>query len=206
MKPKQARKIDTKKVSGFDVCQTPPHALEPLLPLLRKDWTIWECAAGPEKLLYHALNNAGYHVIGTDLLYGERYNYFTYYPEFYYDACVTNVPFSLKYLFIEEALKRGRPFAFLVPFETGAAGKLQDLAEQYDTVFQVLAPERRINYKMPGKGWDSSAQMPTCWITWKLHADSVYRSSMYLETFAVPMRNAKYDENNQERNKKPHDG
>jgi hypothetical protein len=198
VKPKKAREIDTKKVSGFDVCQTPSHALEPLLPLLKEDWIVWESAVGPERLLRKTLCTHGYNVIGTDLLYGEEFNYFHYDPTFNYDVEVTNVPFSLKYLWIQRAMQRGKPFAFLVPYETGAAGKMQLIAAKYNTVFQILAPERRINYKMPGKGWDSSAQMPTCWITWKLHADSIYRSTMYLETFAVPMRNVKYDEHNQE--------
>lgn len=197
-KPKKTREINTKAVSGFDVCQTPPHALEPLLPLLKPGWVIWESAAGPELLIVKALKPYVKDVCFTDLMYGEKFNYFTYTPEFYYDVEVTNVPFSLKYLFIEKALERGKPFAYLVPFETGAAGKLQDLAAQYDTVFQILAPERRINYKMPGKGWDSSAQMPTCWITWKLHAAGYYLRTLYLETFAVPMRNVKYDSDNQE--------
>lgn len=199
-KPKKAREINTKKVSGFDVCQSPPHSIEPLLPLLDKKWVIWESAAGPEQILARTFADLDYDVIATDLLYGEEYNYFAYTPG-HYDIEITNIPFSLKYLWIQKAVERNKPFAFLVPFETGAAGIFQDIAAQYDTVFQILAPERRINYKMPGKGWNGTAQMPTCWLTWQLHVDSLYRRNMYLEVFKVPMRNVKYNDDNTERKK-----
>ena len=43
--------------------QTPPDALTPLLPFLKK-WTIWECAAGKDNLVT-ALESKGYQVIGT---------------------------------------------------------------------------------------------------------------------------------------------
>lgn len=216
-KPKKAREINTKKVSGFDVAQTPAHAIEPLIPLIPKEWVIWESAAGPEQLLLNAFSLADYHNIGTDLLYDERHNYFTYVPDFHYDIEITNVPFSLKYKWIERAFERKHRFAFIVPYETTAAAVFQKLAAKYHNqpwAIEVLAPERRINFKMPEMGWgkyvydekrrkevwrDTGAQMPTIFLTWGLNAKIHYQ--MYIDTYAVPMRNVKYDESNTERKK-----
>lgn len=47
--------------------QTPPKALKPLLPYLKKDWTIWECAAGKGNLS-NELKRLGFEVIATDIL------------------------------------------------------------------------------------------------------------------------------------------
>jgi hypothetical protein len=197
-KPKKSRTIDTKKVSGFDVCQTPPHALEPLYPYLHKDWIIWESACGPEQLLVHTLRAQGYTVQATDLLMG--YNRFSYNP-IVYDIELTNMPFSIKYKWLEQAFNDGKRFALLAPYETPAAAAFQKLFARYNGKpwqIEILAPQRRINYKMPNKGWDSSAQMPTCWITWGLEVHQTKTVDDVLMTFYVPMRSAKYDEDNKE--------
>jgi len=226
-KPKKSQKVDTKKVSKVDICQTPPHAIEPLLPYLKKEWWIWESAAGPEKILANALGKQGYIVHATDLLYDEKYNYFTYNPAFHYDIEITNMPFSIKYAWLKKAFERGRRFCLIAPYETTFAKEFQKLFKQYNGYpapdgnpyygrwfIEVLSPERRIAFKMPDMGWgkyvynektqsmqwrDSSAQMPTCWITWGLQIDKVLQSNTeYLRTYYVPMRSTKYDKNNQE--------
>jgi len=203
--------VDTKKVSAIDVCQTPPHALEPLYQYIPKRWVIWESACGPERILQKAFEAQGYKVIGTDLMYGKQYNRFSYRPMSndpfsayepvpLYDVEVTNCPFSVKYQWFEQAFEDGTPFAILAPYETTASGAFKNLCKHYttpDTAVEVLAPERRLNYKMPNKGWDSSAQMPTCWITWKLNVSATRND--YLRTFYVPMRNVKYNDDNTER-------
>ena len=38
-------KIPNRQGSPNDF-QTPPEAIKPLLPYLKKDWLIWECACG----------------------------------------------------------------------------------------------------------------------------------------------------------------
>ena len=35
--------------------------------------------------------------------------------------------------------------------------------------FEIIQPSRRINFKMPSKGWGGSAQYPTAWYTWQLN-------------------------------------
>ncbi len=199
-KPKTSQVIDTTRVSMMDVCQTPPHAIEPLLPYITQGTVIWESAAGPEQLLVKALADNRYdNVIATDLSYGEQYNYFTYEPD-YYDIQITNVPFTLKYKWIKLAFERAHPFAFIVPYETTFAKDFQKLFAQYNGnpwLIEVLSPERRINFKTPYKGWDSSAQMPTCWLTWGLDVSA--KRNDYLRTFYVPMRNVRYNDDNTEK-------
>ena len=219
-KPKKAREINTEKVSGYDVCQTPPHALEPLLPYLKKHWWIWESAAGPfdEMILATTLRSKGFSVTATDLQYSPTFNYFTYEPDFIYDIEITNMPFSLKYEWLARAFERKHRFALLAPYETTFAGKWQTLFKKYNGnpwFIEILSPERRIAFKMPDMGWgkmvwdekkqkdvwrDSSAQMPTCWITWGLEVGETQRSySDFLRTYYVPMRNVKYNDDNTEK-------
>ncbi len=185
-KPKQ-----NNKGGAMDICQTPPHALEPLYPYLPLDTIIWESACGPERLLVRTLQAKGYKVHSTDLLYGQ--NRFTYKHDLVKWIEVTNVPFSLKYQWLEQAFEDNMPFAFLAPYETTAAGTFHKLVAKYGQV-EVLAPERRINYKMPNKGWGGTAQMPTCWITRGLDV-FVTREPSFL-TYTVPMRSVQYDSDN----------
>lgn len=214
-KPKENRKGDKTKVSMMDVCQTPPHALEPLYPYLEyNNYTaIWESAVGPEQIIGNTLIQHGYQVFGTDLMYGEEFNYFTYVPDFHYDIEITNMPFSIKYEWLERAFSRGKPFALIAPYETTFAADFMNLAKVYHWnpwPIEILSPERRINYKMPNMGWGievfdekkgkmvkkgDSAQMPTMWLTWGLNVYR-YRMEQFL-TYQVPMRSVKYDENNQ---------
>lgn len=201
-KPKTNNKGDHTKVSSMDVCQTPRHALEPLYPYLVQNGykTVWESAHGPEQILVNTLRDKGYDVISTDLSDGEMFNRFTYTPKsLEYDIEITNVPFSIKYQWLAKAFSDGKPFAFLVPYETTFAKDFQNLANTYHFspyAIEVLSPERRINYKMPNKGWDSSAQMPTMWLTWGLRVHECRIENF--RTYYVPMRNVKYNNDNTE--------
>lgn len=207
-KPKTSQKVNTKEVSQMDICQTPPHALECLYPYLNKEWIIWESACGPEQMLVNTLRANKYTVWGTDLLHGDEYNRFIYKPIWDghlidYDIEITNMPFSIKYKWLEQAFKDGKRFAFLAPYETTFAKEFQKLFAQYNGKpwhIEILSPERRINYKMPNKGWgengNSSAQMPTCWITWGLEVHHTKNIDETLFTYYVPMRNVKYDQDN----------
>src|SRR6516165_6846352 len=94
--------------NGSDDYQTPPEALLPLLPYLRRDWTIWECACG-KGYLVNALRQTGFRVIATDKKDGR--DFLTWQPEDW-DCNVTNPPFSLKTEFLARAYELGKPFAF----------------------------------------------------------------------------------------------
>lgn len=214
-KPKTNNAGDPNKVSAMDVCQTPPHALEPLYPYLPKNVTIWESASGPEEILVKALADRGYTVHATDLMHGEIFNRFTYKHGLTKWIEVTNMPFSIKYEWLEQAFADGMPFALLAPYETTFAKEWQVLFNKYNGkpwFIEVLSPERRINFKMPFMGWGikvwneikqkwvkkgDSAQMPTVWITWGLDVSSTRND--YLRTFYVPMRSVKYNDDNTEK-------
>ena len=156
----------------FDFCQTPPYALEPLLPYL--GWsmpsTIWEPACG-EGLLVQALFDGGWtreHVVTSDIR--TEQNFFEYEPA-QWDIIVTNPPYSLKYRWLERCYELGKPFALLLPVESLGAKAAQDLMQQYG--FEMMLLDTRINFKMPNKGWDGSSPFPTFWLTWHLLPEKV---------------------------------
>ncbi len=163
-KPKTNRAGDAYVPQRFDSCQTPPHALEPLLPYIDKRWTVWEPAAGEGLLADTLLMNARVKVVESDILTGQ--NFFEYEPE-QWDCIITNPPYSIKYLWIERCYKLGKPFALLMPVETLGAKAAQ---KWFSVGVEVIFFERRINFKMPNKGWNgSAAQFPVAWFTWQFN-------------------------------------
>ena len=143
-----------------DDFQTPPIALKPLVPYLKKDWLIWECAEGKGNLT-KALRELGFKVIGTDIING-----FDFLkndpPEF--DCIVTNPPYSLRYQFIKRAYELGKPWAMLMTLTT-LEGKRQMLFKKYG--IELLLLNKRINFETPnGKG--SGVWFPVAWFCWKL--------------------------------------
>lgn len=150
---------------GYDACQTPPYALDPLLPYLDRTFAIWEPAAGDNHLV-EAFFDAGFdHVYASDMLTGE--NFLEYEPDLQWDCIVTNPPYSLKYEFLERCYSLGKPFALLVPVEMLGSGKSQMLMQQHG--FEIMLLSRRIDFKMPNAGWaGAGAQFPTLWLCWQL--------------------------------------
>lgn len=157
------RAADEYVPQGYDACQTPGYALEPLLPYLQGQRIVWECARG-EGFLYDALEQSGLKAVGSDILTGQ--NFFEFEPNAY-SCIVTNPPYSLKFRWIERCYELGKPFALLLPVETLGAKKAQEMFKANGAEFLML--NKRINFKMPNKGWDGAgAQFPTMWVCWKL--------------------------------------
>lgn len=164
-KQKTNRAGDPNESKGYDRCQTPPHAVTPLLPYLT-DMLIWEPAKG-EGLLVEAL---GGDVIATDILDGPKFNFFDYEPP-EWDCVVTNPPFSIKYTWLARCYALGKPFALLMPVETLGAASGQVLFKQHG--IQMLFLNQRINFKMPVLGWEGDgAKFPVAWFTWGLDLPS----------------------------------
>lgn len=167
MKPKlnRAGDISQQGAAGYDCCQTPPYALEPLLPYLEPGTRIWEPAAG-EGLLAAALRLVGHPTVTSDVQAGQ--DFFTWSPDEPWDVLVTNPPYSMKYRWIARCYELGRPWALLVPLETLGAGRdAQPLFKRYGV--EVMLLSRRVNFKMPEKGWEgSSAQFPVIWLSWQV--------------------------------------
>ena len=144
-----------------DDFQTPPEALYPLLPYLKKDWTIWECAAGKGNLV-REFEKRGYRVVASDILTQKDFLFWR--PE-HFDVIVTNPPFSLKQEFLERCYNLKKPFALLLPFTTFEGKKRQALFKEYGV--QVIFFDRRINFTTPS-GTGGGAWFPVCWFCFGL--------------------------------------
>lgn len=154
-----------KAASGRDDYQTPPYAVAPLLPYLRRDWRIWEPAQG-KGYMVNALRSHGLRVVGSDVktgvdFLGRRLERF--------DAVVTNPPYSLKTEFVIRCYELRKPWALLLPLYAFDVKACRSLFRSQGV--SVLIPDRRVNYETPhGRG--SSADFLSCWFTWGLSLPS----------------------------------
>jgi len=107
-----AKKLQIQSNGRPDEFYTPKEAIQPLLPFLKKGWTIWECAWGKGSLAKHLKENKekDLKVIGLveDFLNSEWENK-------NWDCIVTNPPYSLKEKFLRKCYELGKPFALLLP-------------------------------------------------------------------------------------------
>jgi hypothetical protein len=190
MKPKRNYTAGAYEPIGLDACQTPPYALTPLLPYLDRNLKIWEPASG-EGFIVNTMRGAGYRVIESDILRGQ--NFFDYEPDDY-DIHLTNPPYGIKYEWLERCYQLGKPFALLLPVETIGSKTAQALMQQHG--FEMMLLDNRVDFKMPDKGFESSAQFPVLWLCWNLlpqqvvfghisEEKSAWKSSM-ISTPAMP--------------------
>ena len=159
------------RVGSPDDFQTPPEALTPLYPYLKKEWVIWEPACGKGNLV-RALGDNGFGMrIATDILTG--FDFLTMEPHIIdadgirravaYDCIITNPPFRYKQAFLERCYSLGKPFALLLPLTTFETGKRQALFKKFGA--EVIFFDRRINFETPNKISNSSAWFATAWFT-----------------------------------------
>jgi hypothetical protein len=150
--------------NGLDACQTPAYAVEPLLPYLSKNWTVWEPAAGEGSIVEALLGSGLKSVVSTDLIRGE--NFFELEPD-NWDCIVTNPPFSIQAKWLLRCYELGKPFALLLKVDILGNKGNQELFDKYGT--EVIFVRPRINFKMPYKGYDGGgAWFSTAWFTWGL--------------------------------------
>jgi hypothetical protein len=142
--------------NGSDDFQTPPEALEPLLPYLHTDWTIWEPACG-KGYLAQGLRQAGLTVIATDKKDGR--DFLTWQPTDWH-CIITNPPFSLKNEFLATAYDLGKPFAFLLPLTALESPSRQGLFHRNG--IQVMVLDKRIHFETPNQK-SSHAWFPVAW-------------------------------------------
>jgi hypothetical protein len=153
------------KNGSSDDFQTPKIALTPLIPFLKKDWEIWECAEGKGNLT-QGLKEQGFSVYGSDLKDNSACDFLTWQPFQKFDCIVTNPPFSLKQEFLQRCYELKKPFALLLPLTTFETAKRQELFKKYG--LQVIFFDKRINFETPsGKGGGS--WFATAWFTHGLH-------------------------------------
>jgi len=143
---------------GNDVF-TPEIAIKPLIPFLKKEWLIWDCAFGSGRLKKH-FEKFEFNVIGfknLDFLKDKIINEA--------NVIVTNPPYQFKDQFLKRAFEIGKPFAFLLPLTTLEGIKRGKMFK--DNEIQMIIPNRRINFEIPsGK---KSAWFATAWFCWKLN-------------------------------------
>ena len=141
--------------------QTPVIAIEPLLPYLKRDWVIWECACGKNYITDY-LRTKGLDVIATDILTGQ--DFLNWHPK-KFDCIVTNPPYSLKDDFLKRCYLLEKPFALLLPLTT-LEGNRQHWLEKYG--IEIILMDKRINFETPS-GNGSGAWFATAWFTWGLN-------------------------------------
>ena len=155
------------KTKSADDFQTPATAVNPLLPYLKKEWTIWECAEGNGNLT-KVLREKGFKVIGTDIKTG--FNFLKDKPDFNFDFIITNPPYSFKNEFLKKAYEYGKPFAILLPLTALESKERQNLYAKYGV--ELLLLDKRINFETPS-GSGSGSWFATAWFCWKLLPEKI---------------------------------
>lgn len=85
-----------------DECYTPEYAITLLLPYLKRDLVIWDCAFGSGRLAEH-FKKQGFKVVGEDSIDFLDVNLDC-------DFICTNPPYSKKDIFLKRAFELGKPF------------------------------------------------------------------------------------------------
>jgi len=149
------KSIRKKRVTLNEV-YTPNEAIDLIIPYLKKEWVIWECASGKGHIASY-LKSLGFKVIeGNDFFEDSFENA---------DIILTNPPYSNKDDFLERAYSIGKPFAFLLPVESLGAKRRGKMYKEFG--IQLIVPHDRINFIIPsGK---KSSWFPTAWFCYNLH-------------------------------------
>jgi hypothetical protein len=149
------------KLHNFNEMFTPPEALDYITPYLNKELVYWEGCYG-EGHLAKEMTRRGFNVIGS-----KDWDIFKVEPK--YDFLITNPPFNGNKKFIRRAIELKKPFALLVRLEH--LGGVEALKLLKDLDFQLIIPEKRINYITPkmikGKKVGGS-QFHSVWLTYGL--------------------------------------
>lgn len=178
MKVKQSRgnaqRTRVTKSSGADHFQTPPEAIEYLLPFIPKFCCVWDPACGNGNIV-EAFHHHERQAYGSDILkhcdFLSRCNFrpSNLNPMLPFEVIVTNPPYSIKDQWIAECYRRGDPFALLMPLTALEGRARQSCYKQHGLQLMVLP--RRINFETPNNA-GSSSWFATAWFTWKLNLPS----------------------------------
>lgn len=177
------------KAPSRDIFQTPPYALDPLIPWLRtkhKQVLILEPACGKGNLVNKLNEQPNITCIGKDIETGTDFRNFEILTGYGIDFIVTNPPYSIANEFIEKCIrhyKQGeiKGFALLLPVNFIDSQARQAM---WRTVkLEIIMLGRRINFETPtGKteGNGSCAQIETAWFTVGL---DIERQNQFIESF-----------------------
>ena len=140
--------LTSNKTPSGDECYTPRYAVYPLLPYLKKDWTIWCPFDEPQSAFVTILQAHGFKVIATHLINGEKEDFFKFTPK-HFDCIVSNPPFSKKDEVLERCYQLGKPFALLMPIQSLQSLFRFNLYHQYG--LHLICFDQRVNYWVNGK-------------------------------------------------------
>jgi len=128
------------KLNNFNEMFTPPEAMKYIMEFLDKDLIYWEACYGQGHMANELIKN-NFKVVGNaniDCLLEE--------PD-EWDFLITNPPFNGNKKFIKRAIELKKPFAFLLRLEHLGGVQAMDILKDID--FQIIIPEKRINYITP---------------------------------------------------------
>jgi hypothetical protein len=151
------------KLHNFNEMFTPPEAMNYIIPFLDPKIMYWEACWGRGDMA-KALSDNGLCVVGDknmDCLVDQPKNW---------DFLITNPPFNGNKKFIKRAIELKKPFALLLRLEH--LGGVEAMRLLGDLDFQIIIPEKRINYitpKMIAGGKVGGSPFHSIWLTFGLN-------------------------------------
>jgi hypothetical protein len=144
------------KTKGYQDYGTPPEAVEPLIPYLKKFKKLWDPLTGPDNsnlVLANTLQQYGFEVFTSPKSF---FQFFA--PPRGVEAIVTNPPYTDSERYIAHAYVMLIPFCFLIPLTKLSNRGMYSMIKQYG--FELMILPGRINYV----GGKNSAPFPSCWL------------------------------------------
>jgi hypothetical protein len=144
------------KTKSFQDYGTPPEAIQPLIPYLKKFKKLWDPLTGPDNsnlALANTLKEYGFEVFTSSKSF---FHFFA--PPKGVEAIVTNPPYTDTECYISYAFDLGIPFCFLIPITKLSNKTMYSMLKQHS--FEVLILPGRLNYV----GGKNSAPFPSCWL------------------------------------------
>jgi hypothetical protein len=165
------KKLKIQMNGRSDEFGTPKEAINPLLPYIKKNWRIWECAWGKGSLAKH-FREEGFDVCGS-----ESQDFLNIpMPLEDFNCIITNPPYSMKEDFLKKCYEYGKPFALLMPLTALEGKKRGELFKKHG--IQLIIPNKRFNFETPsGKG--SGSWFATAWFCFGLNLP---KDLMFVET------------------------
>ena len=152
------------KLHNFNDMYTPPEAMKCIMPFLNDKLFYWEACYGKGHMA-ETLRENGFKVLAGY----ENLDCLVEQPK-KWDFWITNPPFNGNKKFIKRAIELGKPFAFLIRLEHLGGVEAMRLLKDLD--FQLIIPEKRVNYitpKMLAGEKVGGSQFHSVWLTYKLN-------------------------------------
>jgi len=100
-----------------DEMYTPKCLVLPIIKYLKPNSTIWCPFDTQTSEFVINLQESGFNVIFSHIIFGEKYDFFNYKPIVPYDYIISNPPFSLKLKTLKRLYELKKPFAMLINLE-----------------------------------------------------------------------------------------